>query len=98
MQASNPQEKQELIYKLIEEQEKSVFGTDEKLSVLDKLTLDLVKFKANQISSKSLSDTNNKKKVIPTDLSNNSNFEENIFVNLDSQQIIVTIVALVLIA
>jgi len=53
--------------------------------VLDKLTLDLVKFKANQISSKSLSDTNNKKKVIPTDLSNNSNFEENIFVNLDSQ-------------
>jgi len=85
MQASNPQEKQELIYKLIEEYEKSVFGTDEKLSVLDKLTLDLVKFKANQISSKSLSDTNNKKKVIPTDLSNNSNFEENIFVNLDSQ-------------
>lgn len=74
-----------------------MFGNDEKLSVLDKLTLDLVKYKANQINTKPLSD-NIKKKPIPTDLSNNSNFEEFLFVNLDSQYIIVSIVAVVLIA
>lgn len=52
--------------------------------MLDKLTLDLVKFKANQLNAGQKSE-NIKKKVIPADLSTNSNFEEFLFVNLDSQ-------------
>lgn len=58
---------------MIEEYEKSVVGADEKLTVLDKLTLDLVKFKANQFKSDNKSLDSTKKKVIPLDLTANSN-------------------------
>jgi len=50
-----------------------VVGADEKLTVLDKLTLDLVKFKANQFKSDNKNLDSNKKKAIPLDLTANSN-------------------------
>lgn len=73
MQVNNSNDKQQFIYSLIEEYEKSVFGVDDKLSVLDKLTLDLVKYKANQLKVETKTSDNNKKKIIPLDLSSNSN-------------------------
>lgn len=73
MQVNNSSDKQQFIYALIEEYEKSVIGVDDKLTVLDKLTLDLVKHKANQLKVETKSLDSNKKKVIPLDLSSNSN-------------------------
>jgi len=69
-------DKQDYINKLIEEYERSIFGNEDKLTVLDKLTLDLVKYKAHQISKVKLVEKNKRMSTIPSDLAVNSMFDE----------------------
>jgi len=71
----NSTNKQVFVYGLIEEYERKILGDQEKLSVLDKLTIDLVKYKSNNHIKKDKIEKD-KKKIIPYDLSNNPNYDE----------------------